>query len=437
MSGRSSLTRIVAGPLLHAEEGGRARTSAPRAELSARAKDARTVGDARVEAVEKAEEPFARPPIGLEGPAPRAQVTAAAGRVELGPIGAPEQAAPREAPRPQRVEEPPLRGVARAEAPQARRVMPVASPPLSAPQPLGTPERTVESAREPQKPPLRGAARAEAPQARRVMPVASPPLSAPQPLGTPDPLSSPPLVINRSLAVRERVVDVRERVVEQVVKQRIERVSDIKEHGVRPLAPAVGGDVQGAPVAPKPPKQPPAQGASPERPARTKAPGGSVEPAWPAKPATPSPAKPATPSGMPSGERSAHGHPSVEPRPTRPPARPLTPAQDALLNRSSERREIVRPAPMRTDRPARTGAPDVAGRLIPRATSHPRPAGREPTRAATPPRGPARPSVTVSIGKLEILQKPAPNAQPTSVTHPRAHQIDPGLPFGGLSTRGW
>jgi hypothetical protein len=57
--------------------------------------------------------------------------------------------------------------------------------------------------------------------------------------------------------------------------------------------------------------------------------------------------------------------------------------------------------------------------------------------AATASRPATRSSVTISIGKLEILQKPPSRPAPVSISAPRAHQIDPGLSFGALSPGRW
>jgi hypothetical protein len=60
-----------------------------------------------------------------------------------------------------------------------------------------------------------------------------------------------------------------------------------------------------------------------------------------------------------------------------------------------------------------------------------------PAPALRPPQAP-RPSITISIGTLEIRERPAAApAEPLAAVSPRAHQIDPGLPFGGPVPGRW
>ncbi|MEM1032357.1 MAG: hypothetical protein AAGN82_18575, partial [Myxococcota bacterium] len=50
---------------------------------------------------------------------------------------------------------------------------------------------------------------------------------------------------------------------------------------------------------------------------------------------------------------------------------------------------------------------------------------------------PAAPSIKVSVGRVEVkTETPTFDERETSVVMPRAHGIDPGLPFGSIFERG-
>lgn len=76
-------------------------------------------------------------------------------------------------------------------------------------------------------------------------------------------------------------------------------------------------------------------------------------------------------------------------------------------------------------------APTVAPKPAPQPSLTPR-AERRPAASAQP--KPATPSIKISIGRVEVQTKSAPRAPEASVVWPRAHGIDPGLPFGQSSS---
>ncbi|WP_208752418.1 hypothetical protein, partial [Corallococcus carmarthensis] len=57
-----------------------------------------------------------------------------------------------------------------------------------------------------------------------------------------------------------------------------------------------------------------------------------------------------------------------------------------------------------------------------------------PDRSPSPAR-PAPPSISISVGRIEIVGSRAPAPRPVAVHAPRSHQIEPGLPLGPFGGR--
>ncbi|MBK8258025.1 MAG: hypothetical protein IPK82_35835 [Polyangiaceae bacterium] len=84
---------------------------------------------------------------------------------------------------------------------------------------------------------------------------------------------------------------------------------------------------------------------------------------------------------------------------------------------------VLRPAPVATREPQRRAEPTVR----PAPTAARAGSSKTPSAPAAPPR---TPSVSVTIGRIELHTRPADAARPPPVVRsPRAHEIDPGLSF--------
>lgn len=127
---------------------------------------------------------------------------------------------------------------------------------------------------------------------------------------------------------------------------------------------------------------------------------------------------------------TAKGPPEAPGRPAEAPAKGPTPMPvPAPLKAAPEPRVRDKAAPaVRAREPeGQRMKPASAAKTAPQPTVTPR-AERRPTPAAAP--KPATPSIKISIGRVEIQTKGAPQVAEPSVVWPRAHGIDPGLPFG-------
>jgi hypothetical protein len=88
-------------------------------------------------------------------------------------------------------------------------------------------------------------------------------------------------------------------------------------------------------------------------------------------------------------------------------------------------------------RPAETSSKAKAAAMMPRkGTPAPVPGRSSPAPAARSPNG-RQPTVAITISSLEIRDRHAPVAQPLASVSPRAHEIDPGLPFGSSASGRW
>jgi hypothetical protein len=419
----SALDRIVAGPLRATSRGRAAsRPAAPASAAAAVATDAsqeeRATAPSPSDLFPSDGVPAPTEPVGSAPPTARGEDPGTSGMPR--PAGARAEIEPAAAARPGDASD---RGAATAPRPQA--------PVSIAARPLGPAGEPAEARDERGRAPPLALPAASAPRPPALDAEAPPPAARPSADATVPPAQPGPAP--GSGAPRPPVA-VRERIVERTLTERVLRTAVVTEAplargGPRSTPRGDGADASALrPARREPPPATPrrAQASPPAFPAPLAPPASRAETAPPALPVPPEaaqshPAGVAAPERRPEAVRAAPlGGAGLAERPgapvgPQPSPGPRDPADGSASSppRASPRLQLLRAPP-----PRAMGAGSGA-----------------PTRAPAP--SPAAPAIRITVGRVEVLPRPPPPAPASLPLAPRAHQIDPGLPFAPLSPGRW